>query len=51
LGVSVLVILIAVSRLYLGFHFLTDIVAGFLLGGICWLTAAIAIDLFYKKYM
>lgn len=51
LGVSVLVILIAVSRLYLGFHFLTDIVAGFLLGGICWLTAAIAIDLFYRKYL
>lgn len=49
-GVSLLVFLIAFSRIYLGYHFFSDIVAGFLLGGICWLAAAILIDIFYDRY-
>lgn len=49
-GISSIVLLIAVSRIYLGFHFFSDIVGGFLLGGISWLTAAILIDFLYTRY-
>jgi len=46
-GSVFLIILIAFSRLYLGLHFLSDIIGGFLLGGI-WLVAAIfLIDFLY----
>lgn len=44
---GILIILIAFSRLYLGFHFFTDIIGGFFLGGF-WLTVAIfLIDFLY----
>jgi membrane-associated phospholipid phosphatase len=44
-----LVFLIAVSRLYLGYHFLTDIFGGFLLGGIFLLLVSILIDFLYQS--
>ena len=46
---SLLVFLIALSRIYLGYHFLTDVVAGFLLGGIFLLIAALMIDFLYQE--
>jgi len=46
-GVTFLVILIAFSRLYLGFHFLSDIIGGFLLGGVWLLAAIFLIDFLY----
>jgi undecaprenyl-diphosphatase len=49
-GFLLVICLIAVSRIYLGLHYFSDVVAGFLLGGICWLVAAILIDFFYQKY-
>jgi len=46
-GAILLIILIAFSRLYLGLHFLSDIIGGFLLGG-AWLVVAIfLIDFLY----
>ncbi|MGB9706541.1 MAG: phosphatase PAP2 family protein [Microgenomates group bacterium] len=46
-GAAVLVVLIAFSRLYLGLHFLSDVIGGFLLGEV-WLTMAIfLIDFLY----
>ena len=46
-GAAFLVILVAFSRLYLGVHFLSDIIGGFFLGGV-WLTIAIfLIDFLY----
>ncbi len=45
---AVLVFLIAISRIYLGYHFLTDIVGGFLLGGVFLLIAALMIDFLYQ---
>ncbi|MGB9911237.1 MAG: phosphatase PAP2 family protein [Microgenomates group bacterium] len=45
--IGLLILLIAFSRLYLGVHFLTDVIGGFLLGGF-WLTVAIfLIDFLY----
>jgi membrane-associated phospholipid phosphatase len=43
-----LVFLIAASRIYLGYHFLTDILGGFLLGGVFLLLAALIIDFLYQ---
>lgn len=46
---SLLIFLIALSRVYLGYHFLTDILGGFLLGGIFLLLVAIMVDFLYQK--
>ena len=46
-GFLILILLIGLSRVYLGFHYLTDILAGFLLGGIFLLAGIILVDFFY----
>jgi len=46
-GTGILVILIAFSRLYLGLHFLSDIIGGFLLGGVWLVVAIFLIDYLY----
>lgn len=43
-----LIFLVALSRIYLGYHFLTDIVGGFLLGGVFLLISALMVDFFYQ---
>jgi undecaprenyl-diphosphatase len=43
-----LIFLVASSRLYLGYHFLTDILGGFLLGGVFLLMVSILIDFLYQ---
>lgn len=48
-GLGLLILLIAFSRIYLGCHYPSDILAGFLLGGIWALTAAILVDFLYRK--
>ncbi len=47
--VSILVLLIGLSRLYLGVHFLTDVVGGYLIG-LVWLIIGIALtEIVWKK--
>lgn len=47
LSAFLLVILISLSRIYLGFHFVSDIIGGFFLGGIWLLVAIILVDFLY----
>ncbi len=45
--IAILIILIALSRLFLGFHYPSDLLAGFFLGGTWLLLAIFLIDVFY----
>jgi len=49
LGLITLVLLIALSRLFLGLHYLSDIFAGFFLGGTWLFLAILLIDIFYHR--
>lgn len=49
IALFLLVSLISLSRIYLGYHFPTDILGGFLLGGVLLLIAAILVDFLYQQ--
>lgn len=46
IALGIVILLIGISRIYLGVHYPTDILGGFLLGG-CWLTFSYP---YFKKY-
>ena len=48
LGTSLLVLLIGVSRMYLGVHYFSDVVAGFAAGGV-WLSTCIMAMEFFRR--
>ena len=50
LGAAILALAIGFSRLYLGVHYLSDVLAGWA-AGVCWLTACILADemIFYRR--
>lgn len=48
ISVGFLVILISFSRIYLGLHYIGDIIGGFLLGGIWLAVAIVLVDFLYK---
>ncbi|MGR3764667.1 phosphatase PAP2 family protein [Rossellomorea sp. NS-SX7] len=48
LGLSVLILFIGISRVYLGVHYPSDIVGGFTAGG-GWLTLCIAVYIYFYK--
>ena len=48
-GISLLVILVIISRLVLGMHYFTDVVAGASLGVLC-ASAGIMVSYFFEKY-
>jgi undecaprenyl-diphosphatase len=47
-GASLLIVLVCVSRIYLGVHYLSDVVAG-VLGGIAWLTLCLFAVTTFKR--
>jgi len=46
---SILILLIGFSRMYLGVHYLTDVVGGFLLGGVCLYSSIFIFKAFFYK--
>jgi membrane-associated phospholipid phosphatase len=47
-GTSLLVLLIGISRMYLGVHYLSDVMAGFAAGGV-WLSTCITVMEFVRR--
>lgn len=47
--ISVIIVMIAYSRIYLGVHYFTDMIGGFMLGGVILLLTIIFFNIKYKK--